>query len=108
MVDTAKMTLADDALQGKWCCIINPNTNKNIGYWDAVTAVALLYTAVMTPYEVGFMQPAENWYDPIFLINRLLDVIFIVDMAVSSLLMCESSHRPTHNPCQRSQTATRP
>ena len=49
-------------------------------YWDLCTAAALVYTAIVTPYEVAFLappSPSEKWSDSIFIINRCVDVIFI-------------------------------
>ena len=54
-------------------------------YWDLCTAAALVYTAIVTPYEVAFLappSPSEKWSDSVFIINRCVDVIFIIDMFV--------------------------
>ena len=48
--------------------------------WDAVTAIALVFTALVTPFEVGFLEPATKWYDPLWLVNRVIDLVFIFDM----------------------------
>ena len=56
-----------------------------VGYWDAVAAIALVFTAVVTPYEVAFLNPpapAEKLSNPLFLANRAIDLVFIVDMVV--------------------------
>ena len=52
-------------------------------YWDLVTSVALIYTAAVTPFEVAFLaqlSPSERWSDTVFLLNRCVDIIFIMDM----------------------------
>ena len=41
------------------CCIIDPRHSKFLTFWDATLAVALIFTAVVTPYEVAFL-PARN------------------------------------------------
>jgi len=41
--------------------------------WDSVTALALIFTAMVTPFEVGFLPSAESALEALFLINRLLD-----------------------------------
>jgi hypothetical protein len=54
-----------------------------IAYWDLVTTLALIFTALVTPFEVAFLQapaPSERWSDTLFLCNRTVDVIFILDM----------------------------
>jgi hypothetical protein len=72
-----------------WChrlskaTLIDPRTNHCIAYWDLVTSFALLFTALVTPVEVSFLQPPpldQRWADPLFLTNRLVDVVFITDM----------------------------
>jgi potassium voltage-gated channel Eag-related subfamily H protein 7 len=54
-----------------------------IAYWDLITTCALVFTAVITPVEVAFFTPppvAERWGDELFLCNRVMDCIFILDM----------------------------
>jgi hypothetical protein len=56
--------------------------------WDIITSLALLFTAFATPYEVGFLPPpAPPCNQPLFVINRLIDGIFLVDMAMQFFLM---------------------
>lgn len=49
-------------------------------WWDAVTAIALVFTALVTPYEVGFLPPATNPWNALWLVNRVIDLVFIFDM----------------------------
>lgn len=63
--------------------VIDPRKATFAGYWDLVTTIALFYVAVVTPIEVGFIESPDcalQWTDGMFLINRLLDCIFILDM----------------------------
>jgi hypothetical protein len=63
--------------------VIDPRTAPFAAYWDLLTSILLLYVALVTPVEVGFVQapqPSERWFNWLFLINRLLDVGFIIDM----------------------------
>ena len=39
--------------------IIDPRTSKRLGFWDAVTSIALVFTAIVTPMEVGFLRSAR-------------------------------------------------
>ena len=55
--------------------------------WDAIIAVALVYTATITPYEVAFLDTkpgsrmsADLPTFPIYLVNLLIDVIFFTDL----------------------------
>ena len=53
--------------------------------WDWITGVALLFTAFVTPFEVGFLPPSTDangrWQmDSLWVINRVIDMVFILDM----------------------------
>jgi hypothetical protein len=67
--------------------LIDPRTSQRIGYWDSVTAVAILFTVFVTPYEVGFLPMAKSAADGLFLVNRAIDLIFITDVVVQFLLI---------------------
>ena len=41
------------AVPSKW--LIDPRHSKLVTYWDATVGLALLYTAIVTPVEVGFL-----------------------------------------------------
>ena len=69
--------------------IIDPRSSTRIGYWDAVTASALIFTAIVTPFEVGLVPTPETAADGLFIINRFIDLIFIIDMCVQFLLAYE-------------------
>ena len=47
--------------------------------WDSLTGIALVYVALITPFEVGF---AEANHVGLFVINRLVDVVFCVDIVL--------------------------
>jgi len=49
------------------------------GYWDAVIIIALLFTAIVTPFEVAFLEPAIS---ALFIVNRFVDVTFLADMVL--------------------------
>ena len=68
-------------------CVIDPRTSVWIGWWDLALSLALVFTAICTPIEVGFMRiPSDRWHDPLFLLNRLVDLVFVVDMAIQFIL----------------------
>jgi len=74
--------------QSKQWYIIDPRTNRHLGWWDGVTSIALIFTAIVTPFEVGFMRmPEDRWSDPLFWTNRIVDIIFIFDMILQFFLM---------------------
>ena len=77
---------------GTYIFPIDPRSNPYIGYWDGVLSLALVFTACFTPVEVGFMRvPEDRWTDPLFIVNRLVDCIFIMDMGLQFVLMYPAS-----------------
>jgi len=66
--------------------LIDPRNSKFLPYWDGITSFCLLYVAIVTPYEVGFLE-ASGTVSALFVINRLLDIIFFFDMCVQFFVM---------------------
>ena len=58
------------------------------GYWDGLTSIALLFTATVTPYEVALLQPV---FDPLFIVNRVVDGIFAIDVLVQFVSSLEDA-----------------
>ena len=58
--------------------LIDPRTSSWIGSWDAITSLALVFVAFVTPIEVAL--PLEVTADALFILNRIVDSIFVVDM----------------------------
>ena len=64
--------------------------------WDLFVGLCLLYTAIWTPYEIAFHQDWDedsvsvDWVrvlsDPLFWVNRVVDVAFIADITVTFFL----------------------
>ena len=74
--------------------IIDPRTNSFIAYWDLITTVALVFTALVTPVEVSFLTPpapSKRWSDSLFLCNRVIDLVFITDMTLQFRIAFASS-----------------
>lgn len=80
--------------------IIDPRTSPWIGWWDAVTSFALIFTAMVTPVEVAFLKIPDSvgarWTDPLFLTNRAVDLIFIWDILLQFILMYQDDQQSTH------------
>ena len=70
-------------------CLLDPRKSKRLSYWDATTASCLVFVALITPYEVGFLEGIESITDPLFLLNRVIDIIFICDFALQFNLVTE-------------------
>ena len=67
--------------------LIDPRTSKFITRWDGITAVALIFTAICTPYEVAFIPASKYPWDGWFIINRIIDIIFITDFGIQVRLI---------------------
>lgn len=67
--------------------IIDPRSSKMINLWDAIQVFCLIFTAFVTPLQVAFTEAADTAWDPLFLIDRCIDCIFIVDMILQFFLM---------------------
>ena len=60
--------------------LIKPGTQFT-NWWDIIMIVALVFTTIVTPYEVALTSNvALNW---LFALNRIVDSIFWVDMYVN-------------------------
>ena len=67
--------------------LIDPRTSVFIGKWDMITGVALIFTALFTPFEIAYLSSPARWYDKTFLANRTVDIIFIIDIVIQFNLM---------------------
>ena len=65
---------------------------------DMTSALALIFTVLVTPFEVAFLEPAHAWNDPLFLTNRAVDVFFIIELLLQFFLMYRPPHRGQPNP----------
>jgi len=61
---------------------INPTSN-GMAKWDKAIMTVLLYTAIVTPFEVAFLTPE---FGAMFVVNRLVDCVFIVDIVFTFFL----------------------
>lgn len=53
-------------------------------YWDMSTGIALLFTAFVTPFEVG--TGIDTKADGLFALNQLVNTIFIIDIFIQFFL----------------------
>ena len=59
--------------------VVDPRHAAWMPWWDFVTAASLIFTALVTPYEVVFLPRSPLW---IFVTNRAVDVVFIFDICL--------------------------
>ena len=60
--------------------LIDPRTSTWIGRWDVFTSLALVFVAFVTPLEIAVFEVS---LDTLFLVNRVVDIIFIMDLVFS-------------------------
>ena len=63
-------------------------------YWDALVGTFLLFTATFTPYEVAFLGDGDGLtvtVDARFVINRIVDLGFLMDMGFNFFLPYQTS-----------------
>ena len=61
--------------------IIDPRKSKFMPMWDVVMLASLLFTALVTPYEVTFIEEGAC-VTILFVINRLIDLLFFIDICL--------------------------
>ena len=59
--------------------VVDPRKSRWMAAWDAATTLCLLYTAVVTPFEVAFLDAPRSWTeasrDGLFLTNRVVSLL---------------------------------
>ena len=76
--------------------LIHPTESKLLPWWDAVATFALIFTALVTPWETAFVTAnvqINPWGEPWFLINRVVDIIFLADMIFQFFIMFPMEQR---------------
>lgn len=72
--------------------ILDP-TAQWVVYFDVLTGVCLIFTALVTPYEVALVPPASDTADThsgLFILNRMVDGVFVIDLVLQFLFMYKS------------------
>ena len=62
--------------------VLDPRIVKWLPRWDLLMVIALLYTAVLTPVEVAFLQEGTH-INALWIVNRFVDVLFVVDIVIA-------------------------
>jgi potassium voltage-gated channel Eag-related subfamily H protein 7 len=69
-------------LPAKLGCLIAPTAIWFVK-WQFLVALLLIFTAIVTPFEVAFL---ETKVDALFWVNRMVDMCFLADMAFAFVL----------------------
>ena len=79
--NTRVFTNPDQMSIPKGSCVVNP---KKTGKWDAVMVICLIFTAIVTPYEVAFLDMSV--INALWFINQLVNILFLIDMFINFFL----------------------
>ncbi len=69
---------------------IDPRHGYFSTVWDYLLAIALVFVALVTPTEVAFLDGEGSYVTPLWVINRLVDALFIADLFVSFNMAIEA------------------
>ena len=67
--------------------LIDPRYSNRLAAWDGLNALALIFTALVTPFEVAFMPPERRAASVRFVLNRAIDIFFLFDMIIQLFIM---------------------
>eukprot|EP00931_Biecheleriopsis_adriatica_P107500 TRINITY_DN8183_c0_g1_i7.p1 TRINITY_DN8183_c0_g1~~TRINITY_DN8183_c0_g1_i7.p1 ORF type:complete len:933 (+),score=147.16 TRINITY_DN8183_c0_g1_i7:57-2855(+) len=70
--------------------VIDPQSNY-MKMWDVIVVLCLVFTALVTPYEIAFLKPGHSI--AVSVLNRLVDVTFIKDMIMQFFMKVEKNTR---------------
>ena len=82
------------------CWVIDPRHSSLLGPWDALCILSLLFVALVTPFEVAFLESPRSADDIVlrfgsvgwlWCLNRLVDIIFTIDLVLQFRLMFKTS-----------------
>jgi len=71
---------ARNEAENKSAFMLDPREKHWLAQWDMTMMVALIFVAIVTPYEVSFLK--DNGNDALFWVNVVLDCAFLFDMIV--------------------------
>ena len=94
--------------------VIDPRVSKVLGTWDIVCVFALIFVALVTPFEVAFLESPRDAADLywrftsvgwLWCTNRIVDLLFTFDLFLQFRLMFQTSDdsvgdpQTPHAPC---------
>jgi len=86
--DTALDFMHEPDPPGKFT--INPVGNWFCGQFDQVIALALVWTALATPYELAFLGADAGDINAMFVFGQLVNLVFIIDLVLQFFLHYET------------------
>lgn len=81
--------------RSRW--IVHPRFNKWTQQWDMTSFACILFTAVVTPFEIGISPTLMLWEMDagalgLFAANRVVDVFFLLDLVLNFFLAYQEDH----------------
>lgn len=80
--------------------------NPALAKWDLIGGLLLVYTALVCPFEVAFLEVPDNAANARFVINRCIDVFFAIDMVIQLFIMYPLERSMDVDPKQNSLKKT--
>jgi len=71
-------------------CVIDPQKASWVQTWDLTMLLPLIFTVVVTPVEIAFLPEGQH-ITMMFVINRVVDLAFVLDMLLSFNLAYQES-----------------
>ena len=73
--------------------LVDPGSSR-VAMWDLLTALTLLVVLAFTPFEVAFLESPTVADDPVFILGRVIDLIFLGDMVLQFFQMVPKAGEP--------------
>ena len=75
----ARAKLSQDTYKSKY--LLDPRKHRWMAKWDLLVVIALMFTAIVTPLEVVFLD--EGFYfSTLWILNRIIDLVFTIDILI--------------------------
>eukprot|EP00927_Polykrikos_kofoidii_P082431 TRINITY_DN819_c0_g1_i8.p1 TRINITY_DN819_c0_g1~~TRINITY_DN819_c0_g1_i8.p1 ORF type:complete len:1013 (-),score=141.79 TRINITY_DN819_c0_g1_i8:65-2857(-) len=85
---TDQVVIIREALTAK-AFLIDPDSDY-MKVWDVIVVVCLIFTGIVTPYEIAFIEQADSTLTGF---NRVVDLIFIKDLCMQFVLKVKKTTR---------------
>lgn len=71
--------------------LIDRRHSRFMPFWDGMMVLALFFAASVTPFEVTYISEG-NCITPLFIVNRIVDALFILDIVLTFNLIDQDPH----------------
>ena len=88
-----RMLIEDQIRQTYWYMVDPRRHARKLQAWDTLVALALCWVTIATPFESAFLPPLSSPTEPLFILGRVIDAIFILDLVLQFFLVVRISTR---------------